>query len=139
MPHHLGQEVGVLAVPGMVQQGFQNHFQVADGDLFFQQVLQDFLQLAERQYGGDELFHQAGIFLAEVVDQLLGFLAAEQRGRVLPDHLAQVRDEDSCGIHHRVARLARLVALGLLDPQGGQVVGRIPGFDALDFLMSPSG
>ena len=54
-PGVLGQFVGILGHAGVIADLFQNAREIADGDSFGQQILQDALHLADIQLRRDQL------------------------------------------------------------------------------------
>ena len=67
----------------MLGQGLDNGPHVADVHVFFEKVLQDFLQGRERQKLGSQVFHQLGRFFRQAIEQLLDFAASEQFRRMV--------------------------------------------------------
>ena len=103
------EETGILRDARVVGKGLQYGDQVAYGNLFPQQPLQDLLDLAEREVLL-RVVDDGGIILAQGVEHALDLLAPQDFRGVALDYLGQVRGDDARRVHDGVAGAFGLVA-----------------------------
>ena len=81
-------------------------------DPLAEQVLEDFLDFADRQRRRDEVFDERRVLAAQVLEQVLRVLAAEEVRREPLHQLGQVGREHGLRIDHGVAEEFRALAVG---------------------------
>lgn len=98
----------------------QDGGQVADGDAFGQQRLQDALHAAHTDRGRHQVGDELLMLPRQLVEQLLRLGIGEQLGHVLAHDLRQVGGEHAGRVHHGVAARQRLLPQLLGDPGAGK-------------------
>ena len=78
MPDEFGQDVGFTVFRAKIRQSFNNCKQIANRNPLAQQVLQDLLDSAQLQDGGNQLFDDLGMGFGQIVEEPLGVLSAQQ-------------------------------------------------------------
>ena len=116
MADGLGQEQRLLGRTGAVRDRLQDGRQISDRDPLAQQALEDLLHVADGHHAGDDLLHQPRLVVLETFEQLVGLGPAEYLVGVAADGLGQVRGQDRCRVHDRVAQALGPLALRDADP-----------------------
>ncbi len=129
--HRSGQRGRVLAHGGVLDQRFGDLAQLADRNALDQQVLQHAHHRRQRQRLRRQIFDELGRALAQVGQQVLHFLVAQQFRRVFADQVRQVRGDHGGRVDHGVAHGLGLGALVRLDPGGIQAKCGVLAGDAL--------
>ena len=93
-----------------IRERLQNGDQVADGDAFAEQMLEDLLDLADAELLGHELADQGRVLGLDAVEQRLHVLATEDRGRVLANDLRQVGGDDRRRVDDGIAQVLSVLA-----------------------------
>ena len=68
LPDVFGEQIRVLGDVGGICESFENGVEVADGNLFTQQVLDDLLHRAEQKLSRNQLFHNLRLVLSKAVE-----------------------------------------------------------------------
>ena len=97
-----------------------------------QKILEDAHDGAEREDAGHQFFHQFGIGLGQIVEQVLHLLAANQFMAMLFDDLADMGGHDRGAVNDGVAGNLGPFFFVFGDPDGRQAEGGFGGGDALD-------
>ena len=74
LPRRFDEQDGMFGRGRGIKQGLKNASKIADRDLLAQELLQNFLDLAKREYFGDKFLDELGMAVAEPVEEPLGFL-----------------------------------------------------------------
>ena len=125
LPHQLGQAPQLTRVPGVVAQGFQDQFQVANRHLLGQQPAQHLVQQARCHHARHQLIDQPGGPAPQRVEQLVHLLPGQQFGGMGPRHPGQVPGNHFDRLEHLVPQHHRLVPQPGLDPARGLARRRI--------------
>ena len=114
---HLRREfMRILRAHAVLGDSLQDGAHVADVHALFEQRLQCFLQHCQRNDLGNQVLDDFRRILADMVEQLLYFLAPEKLGGMLLHDVIQMRCDHGAGIHDGVAEHLRVFALGGFDP-----------------------
>ena len=87
MPRCLDQRNWTLVDRRGFHERFENRSQVANRNLFPQQLLQYFLNFTEAHQLGHQLLHQLRVGVSQTIDQPLGLMPRQQILRILLDDL----------------------------------------------------
>src|SRR6266849_661597 len=117
----------MFAGDGDIEQGLEDGREVANGNLFAQELLQNFLHFAEAEGLGDKFFDELGVALTEAIKQAFGFLAGEQFVGVLTDHFGEVGGEYGSLVNHRVTGGKGLGLEDTGNPECGDAESRLAG------------
>ena len=139
MAHGFGEDFEVLGSRSPFAEGFEDGLQVANGDAFAEEVVQDALQLAGLDLRGDDFFDQGGGFFLELLEEGSDFFAGDQLGGVGLDDFGDVGSQDTGGFDDGVVHHFGLGALAFGDPPGGETEGGFLGFDALEAAAGGTG
>jgi hypothetical protein len=69
------QSDGIFVDGSGLKEGFENAGEIADGDLFAEELLEDALHFAEAEQAGHKFIDELGLSFSESVEETLGFLA----------------------------------------------------------------
>ncbi len=109
--HLRDEDAGILTLAAVFRQGFGDRAQVADRDLFLQQVLQHLDDDAEFERFRRQPLDQSRRAALQYLEQFLHFLVADQLVRIVLQQLAQVSGDDRRRVDHGVAERLRVIAL----------------------------
>ena len=132
----LGQRHGVARRADAVGDAFQDGGEVADRDALGQQDLQHALDAGDCDQRRHQVLEQFGLFLRQLLEQLLHLAIGQQLRHVVLQQFGQMRGQHGGGVHHGVA-LERGLFLGPgVDPGGRQAEGRLGGVGARQFHLA---
>ena len=130
---------GALVDGGGFEQGFKNGGEIADGNLFAEELLENALDFAEGEEARDEFIDEFGLRFRESIEKTLGFLTSEKLVRVLADDFGEMRGEDGGLVNDSVAGGEGLFLEAGNDPQSGGSEGGFVGGNAVDRLRGGFG
>ena len=122
------QQDRVLADGRAFNHAFENRSQIANRDLFTQQLLENFLHFSQGHQLGDQFLDQLGMRVGQAVDQAFGLAAGKQLVGILADHLAEMGSERGNVVDHRVPGRQGLRLGVARNPLGGNIEGGLAGF-----------
>ena len=132
----LGKFVGIFRERRVVAHLFQDAGEIADGNAFREQVLQNALHLAEAQLCRDQFIHHRRVRLLQIVNQRLHVLP-RQNFVAMPAHrFRQMGDQHRRRVHDGEPGQLGILTLHIRHPSGGQLINRLDGRDALEHRLA---
>jgi len=126
------EDVDVLRHTDVIRQRFDDAGQIPDRNPFPEKPLEDFLQDADGNHLGHQLFHELRMGRGEVVEQRLNFLPSQNLVRVGLHDLREVGRDHGCRIDHHVALGLRHLLVPFGNPYGRKTEGRFFRLDPLE-------
>src|SRR5688572_2955705 len=94
--------------------------EIADGNPFGEEILQNALDLADSELRGNEFVHDGGVRLLEMIEQVLYILTAENFVAITLHHLREMGDENGRSIDDSKTPEFGVLAFAVGDPGGGK-------------------
>ena len=113
--------------------------QIADGNAFGEQDLQDALNAGHRDQARHQVLDQVGLLLWQFLEKLLHFAIGEQLRHVALEQLGQMRGEHGGGVDHRVALHRGFFFQCAVDPCRRQAECRLGGMCAGQLHLAAGG